>query len=220
MRRQGRHAEQNEISELNGWPAFSPVNASPTMLPPPAHDSGPGWIANPFLYGSFIRNSLPVFTDAFPLSHLPFFPSLPHSALLRDLRLGPGGLSQGRQSKKTRTQKSQIILCHPSFPQPLAPQHLKRHNPPFPPPWNPAWPIRSGILRTRTSVSTSPTARTAMIAPHIAHEPHRRPRTGKSARPGCTCAGAWIASKSEIGDFVDQQSSPPRAARIGNSELC
>lgn len=35
------------------------------MLPPPAHDSGPGWVAGPFLYGSFIRYSIPVYPGAF-----------------------------------------------------------------------------------------------------------------------------------------------------------
>jgi Asp-tRNA(Asn)/Glu-tRNA(Gln) amidotransferase A subunit family amidase len=35
------------------------------MLPPPAHDSGSGWIATPFLYGSCIRDSLPVYPGAF-----------------------------------------------------------------------------------------------------------------------------------------------------------
>jgi hypothetical protein len=29
------------ISELNGWPAFPPVNASRADSRPPAHDSGP-----------------------------------------------------------------------------------------------------------------------------------------------------------------------------------
>ena len=37
----------------------------PLMLPRPAHDSGPGWVASPFPYGSFIRYSLPVLTGAF-----------------------------------------------------------------------------------------------------------------------------------------------------------
>ena len=54
------------ISELNSWPACAPVNASPAMLPPPAHDSEPGWVASPFLYGSFIRYSMPVYPGAFP----------------------------------------------------------------------------------------------------------------------------------------------------------
>jgi hypothetical protein len=41
-----------------------------------AHDSGPGWLAGPSLYGSFIRYSPPVFTGALPLDLpclLPFF---------------------------------------------------------------------------------------------------------------------------------------------------
>ena len=54
------------ISELNGWPACALVNASPAMLPWPAHDSGPGWFASPFPCGSFIRYSMPVLTGAFP----------------------------------------------------------------------------------------------------------------------------------------------------------
>ena len=59
----GRHAGEL-ISELNGWPACAPVNASPTVSPPPAHDSGSGWIAGPFPCGSFIRDSLPVYPGA------------------------------------------------------------------------------------------------------------------------------------------------------------
>jgi hypothetical protein len=54
------------ISEFNGWPVYTPVNASPVVLPPPAHDSGTGWFAIPFLCGSFIRNSMPVYPGAFP----------------------------------------------------------------------------------------------------------------------------------------------------------
>jgi hypothetical protein len=47
------------FSQLDGWPV-TPVNASPAALRPPAHDSGPGWLARPFLYDSCIRNSSPV----------------------------------------------------------------------------------------------------------------------------------------------------------------
>ena len=53
------------ISELDGWPACAPVNASPAMLPPPAHDSGLERFAIPFLCGSFIRYSMPVYPGAF-----------------------------------------------------------------------------------------------------------------------------------------------------------
>jgi len=42
------------ISQLNGWPALSPVNASPTALRLYVHDSGSEWIAGPFLCNSFI----------------------------------------------------------------------------------------------------------------------------------------------------------------------
>ena len=37
---QGRHPGK-VISELNGWPAFPPVNASRATSRLPAHDSGP-----------------------------------------------------------------------------------------------------------------------------------------------------------------------------------
>ena len=40
------------ISGLNTLPAPSPVNASPTPLPTPAHDSGPAWLARPSLSGT------------------------------------------------------------------------------------------------------------------------------------------------------------------------
>ncbi len=44
------------ISQLNTGPACTPVNASPAALRRPTHDSGPGWLAGPFLYDSFIRD--------------------------------------------------------------------------------------------------------------------------------------------------------------------
>ncbi len=63
----GRHAGLG-LSELNSWPVCTPVNASPGMLPPPAHDSGPEWLAKPSLYDSFIRYSMPVYPGTFSLS--------------------------------------------------------------------------------------------------------------------------------------------------------
>jgi hypothetical protein len=44
------------ISELNGWSASSSVNASPTALRPPAHNSGPRWVATPFLCGLLLHD--------------------------------------------------------------------------------------------------------------------------------------------------------------------
>lgn len=35
------------ISPLNSWPVRAPVNASPSALRPPAHDSGSVWVATP-----------------------------------------------------------------------------------------------------------------------------------------------------------------------------
>jgi len=52
------------ISELNGWSACTPVNASPVASRRPAHDSGPAWLARPSPYGSFIHYSLPVLIGA------------------------------------------------------------------------------------------------------------------------------------------------------------
>ena len=61
---QGRHAEKI-ISELNGWPVCALVNASPAMLPWPAHDSGLERFANPFPCGSLIRYSMPILRGVF-----------------------------------------------------------------------------------------------------------------------------------------------------------
>ena len=53
------------ISELNGWPVRTPADASPAMLPPPAHDTGPWWLATPSMSDSFIPYSMPVYPGAF-----------------------------------------------------------------------------------------------------------------------------------------------------------
>jgi LGFP repeat len=52
------------ISQLNALPACAPVNASMVTLRLATHDSGPGWIATPFPYDSFIHNSTPVYPGA------------------------------------------------------------------------------------------------------------------------------------------------------------
>ena len=52
------------ISQLNTLPACTPVNASMAVLRLAMHDSGPGWIATPFLYDSFIHISTPVYPGA------------------------------------------------------------------------------------------------------------------------------------------------------------
>src|SRR5262245_53927345 len=62
--RHGRHTEV-VISELNTWPVSTPVNASPASLRMQAHDSEPKWCATPFLCGSLISYSLPVYPGAF-----------------------------------------------------------------------------------------------------------------------------------------------------------
>lgn len=62
---QGRHAGV-VISEVNTWPACTPVPATPAMSPSPAQDAGPRWLANPSSYDSFIHTSQPILTGAFP----------------------------------------------------------------------------------------------------------------------------------------------------------
>src|SRR5216683_15696 len=52
------------IWQLNTQPACAPVNASPTALQLPTHDSGSGWLATPFPRDSFIHNSTPVYPGA------------------------------------------------------------------------------------------------------------------------------------------------------------
>src|SRR5512135_3065882 len=52
------------ISQLDTGPTCAPVNASLVPLPVLTHDSGPGRLAGSSPYGSFIRNSSPVFNGA------------------------------------------------------------------------------------------------------------------------------------------------------------
>jgi hypothetical protein len=52
------------ISQLHTLPALPPVNASMAALRLATHDSGPGRLAMPFLYDSFIHHSTPVYPGA------------------------------------------------------------------------------------------------------------------------------------------------------------
>ena len=61
--RRRRHPEV-VISRLNGWPARTPVNASPPPSQTPAHDSGPSWIATPSMSGVLIPFLPPVYPGA------------------------------------------------------------------------------------------------------------------------------------------------------------
>src|ERR1017187_7261083 len=69
------------ISQLHTLPACTPVNASMAALRLATHDSGPGWIATPFPYDSFIHRSTPVYPGALP-SHLLATASLRSSLLI------------------------------------------------------------------------------------------------------------------------------------------
>ena len=52
------------ISQLDTQPACAPVNASRPISRLATHDSGSGWLAMPFLYGSYIHDSMPVYPGA------------------------------------------------------------------------------------------------------------------------------------------------------------
>ena len=64
---QRQRSDFRPLSRLNTLPACSPVNASRAALRLPAHDSGPGWLATPYLYDSFIRDFPPVYPGALQL---------------------------------------------------------------------------------------------------------------------------------------------------------
>ena len=60
----GSASRTESISRLNTQPARTPVNASPSLLRAPPHDSGPSWLARPLTYDSFIQYNLPVYPGA------------------------------------------------------------------------------------------------------------------------------------------------------------
>lgn len=62
---------KKEISELNGWPVLSSVNASAMTLLSPPHDSRSVWFARPSPYDSYIRYPKPILTGAFSLTPTP-----------------------------------------------------------------------------------------------------------------------------------------------------
>jgi hypothetical protein len=64
---QRQRSDFRPLSRLNTLPACSPVNASRAALRLPAHDSGPGWLATPYLYDSCIRDFTPVYPGALQL---------------------------------------------------------------------------------------------------------------------------------------------------------
>ncbi len=55
-----RHPGRISFSQLNGWPARSPADASPTPSRMPAHGSGPMRFATPSSLWTFTTYSLPV----------------------------------------------------------------------------------------------------------------------------------------------------------------
>ena len=70
------------ISQLHTLPALPPVNASMAASRLATHDSGPGWLATPFLYDSFIHNSTPVYPGALIiLLGKDAYPAMQHTAI-------------------------------------------------------------------------------------------------------------------------------------------
>jgi hypothetical protein len=57
-------------------PACASINASRGALRLHAHDTRPGWLARPYLYGSFIRDFTPAYPGALQLGSK----TRPHSA--------------------------------------------------------------------------------------------------------------------------------------------
>ena len=94
MKQQGRHARRL-ISELNSLPVRTPANASAAASRSPPHSSGPGWVATPSLYGTFIRYSMPVLTGAFCFVIHTDSGRVAHGALLRRGFLGAAQFLQG-----------------------------------------------------------------------------------------------------------------------------
>ena len=76
---QGRHLGE-VISELNGWPVIHPaIGALPLLIPPLRDHSinghrriarGHDGSTTPFMWGSFIPDSMPVYPGAFRMSSL------------------------------------------------------------------------------------------------------------------------------------------------------
>jgi len=64
---QRRRSDFRPLSRLNCLPACSPVNASRAALRLRTHDSGPGWLAGPYLYDCFIRDFTPAYPGALQL---------------------------------------------------------------------------------------------------------------------------------------------------------
>jgi hypothetical protein len=66
----GRPSQPSPLSEFDGWPVRSPVNAYPHALRRADHDSGPQRIASPYCAGLLHPLSCDDFTDAHePVQH-------------------------------------------------------------------------------------------------------------------------------------------------------
>jgi hypothetical protein len=87
------------LSRLNTLPALSPVNASPSPLRAPPHDSGSLWLASPLTYDSFIHYNLPVYPGA-----------LRQSPLLHSLQLRLKSQSEGLRSFQKIQQPSEVVV--------------------------------------------------------------------------------------------------------------
>src|SRR5258707_1198503 len=85
-------------------PACS-VNASRAASRLPAHDSGPGWLATPYLYDSCIRDFTPVYPGALQLR--PKFPKLHCQAAPRSLSV----FASHARAAKTESERGAAWQC-------------------------------------------------------------------------------------------------------------
>jgi hypothetical protein len=129
--RRRRHPEV-VISRLNGWPARTPVNASPSPSQTPAHDSGPSRIATPSMSGVLIPFLPPVYPGA---PHVPCkSPGQARAASMPDAvravnRLPPD-LSRSPDHAPVSTPLRKITTRHQRFAHARLPDpHLTRSLP-------------------------------------------------------------------------------------------
>ena len=108
--RRRRHPEA-VISRLNGWPARTPVNASPPPSRTTAHDSGPSWIATPSMSGVLIPFLMPVYPGAF-LTFRTGAADQARAAFTPDTTWPVNGLPPGSSRSSTYTP---VLMSSPVF---------------------------------------------------------------------------------------------------------
>ena len=102
------------LSRLNTLPALSPVNASPSPLRAPPHDSGSLWLASPLTYDSFIHYNLPVYPGALRQSLTPHGACFcTKSALVGKVAASPPDVRRGSASPLKPLKDFGLSPCAP-----------------------------------------------------------------------------------------------------------